>query len=142
MGDINVHLAQRFIQMLPGDVALWQRFLVQHGEYYDRFDYNIHVGEGVPLDPSWPENIRVAAKSLTTKRIDAVGYRGSEVWIFEVKPDAGLGALGQLLAYEALWIREGRLPVPTHLAIITDRLNPDEEYLFKLHGIRTFIVIP
>ena len=142
MSKIDTFLAQRFIQMMPGDVPLWQRYIVQHGEYFDRFEYNRHVGEGVELDPSWPPNIVKAALALTQKRIDAVGYRGPEVWIFEVKPDAGLSALGQVLAYRTLWNRDPANPKVTYLAIITDRLNPDEAFLFDTYGVRVYIVTP
>jgi len=128
--------------MMPGDVPLWQRFLTQHGEYFDSFDYDRHVGQGVDIDPAWPEEIVRAALALTQKRIDAVGYKGPEVWLFEVKPDAGLSALGQLLSYKALWERDPVNPKVTYLAIITDRLNPDEQFLFESHGIRTYIVTP
>ncbi len=139
---IDVFLAQRFTHMLPGDIALWQRFLVKHGEYYERFEYDRHVGQGVPIDPAWPPEIARAALALTQKRIDAVGFHGDETWIFEVKPDAGLGAVGQLVSYKALWIRDFGAPAKLYLAIVTDRLNPDEQYLFSTYDIRIFIVTP
>jgi hypothetical protein len=139
---VAVFLSQRFTQMMAGDVPLWQRFLTEHGEYFDRFEYNAHVGEGVPLDPSWPPNIIKAAQALTTKRIDAVGYRGFETWLFEVKPDAGLSALGQLLAYRVLWERDVTRPGVNYLAIITDRMNPDEKLLFDTYGIKIYVVTP
>jgi hypothetical protein len=142
MSKVDTFLAQKFTHLLPGEVSLWQRYLAQHGEYFDRFEYDIHVGQGVPLDPAWPPEIIRAALALTQKRIDVVGYAGSEVWIFEIKPDAGLSALGQLLAYKMLWERDRGVPSRMYLAIVTDRLNPDEEYLFSSHGIRTYIVVP
>jgi len=142
MTKVEAFLAERFTHMMPGDVPLWQRFLVQHGEYFDRFEYDVHVGRGVELDPAWPEEIARAALALTQKRIDAMGYRGGEVWLFEVKPDAGLSALGQLLAYKILWEKENKARPINYLAIITDRLNPDEKYLFEVNGIRIYIVTP
>ena len=142
MSKVDVFLTERFTHMMPGDVPLWQRFLAQHGEYFDRFEYDVHVGQGVDISPAWPEEIVRVALALTRKRIDAVGYRGSEVWLFEVKPDAGLSALGQILAYKALWERGRGKAASMYLAIVTDRVNPDEAYLFDTHGIRVYIVTP
>lgn len=142
MTKVDLFLAERFVHMLSGDVSLWQRFLTQHGEYFDRFEYDVHVGQGVALDPAWPEEIIRVALALTRKRIDAVGYREDEVWLFEVKPDAGLSALGQILAYKALWERGRGTPARMYLAIVTDRLNPDETYLFDNFNVRVFIVTP
>jgi len=142
MPKVEQHLQQRFTHMLPGDRVLWQRFLIRHGEYYDRFEYDVHLGEGVPISAAWPEWVQRAAKALTRKRVDVVGYRADEVWIFEVKPDAGLSAVGQLLGYKALWTKERGEPGRLYLAVVTDRLNPDEEFLFEHYGIRTYVVVP
>lgn len=126
--------------MLPGDVALWDRFLSKHGQYFDRFDYDVHVGIGVRA-PGGLETAQVQAiSSLTQKRIDAVGYRDDEVWIFEVKPDAGLSALGQLVGYRWLWQREREVPGRLYTAVVTDNVNEDEKFLFAREGIRVYIV--
>lgn len=130
----------KFPHMLPGDVSLWLRFLSRYGKYFSRFIYDLHVGEGIPVDPAWPPNIIAAAHALTKKRIDAVGYNNKEVWIFEVKPDAGLSALGQLLGYRDLYLKDYPLTTKLILAIVTDILNPDEKYLFDTHGIRIYLV--
>jgi hypothetical protein len=44
----------------------------------------------------WLADFSERALSL---RIDVVAEKAGEVWIIEVKPNAGLGALGQLMAY-------------------------------------------
>lgn len=132
----------KYAHMFGKDLELWERFMDRHGEYYERFEYDVHLGRGVPIDPTWAPEIRRAARILTQKRVDAVGYRKREVWLFEIKPDAGLSAIGQLLSYKALWIRDRGEPPKLYLAVVTDRLNPDEEYLFKEYDIRTYVVVP
>jgi len=126
--------------MFGYQTELCELFLAKYGEYFERFEYDVHLGEGVPLKHIYPPEIVRAAKILTQKRVDVVGYRGEEVWIIEVKPDAGLSALGQLLGYRALWIRDRGEPAKLELAVVTDILNPDEEYLFEYYDIRTYIV--
>ena len=140
MENNTSHLKVKYPHMLKNDVSLWESFLKLYGDYFDVFDYDVHLGEGNPVKlPALP-NIVSATKSLTQKRIDAVGYRNDEVWIFEVKPDAGLSALGQLIGYRDLWIRERGRPDIFYQAIVTDFLGVDDKYLFELHGIKTYTV--
>ena len=134
------HLRFRYPHMLPRDKFLWDRFLGIHGKYFDRFDYDIHVGEGIGKIYGYPENIQRMAKLLTQKRIDAVGYHGDEVWVFEIKPHAGLSALGQVTAYEALWNKQFPDQKVYRKAIVTDFVDQDIRYMCQLHNIRLFEV--
>jgi hypothetical protein len=73
-------------------------------------------------------------------RIDAIGYRADEIWILEVKPDAGASAVGQLLTYKTLYLDEYPAPNKLYLAVITNQLRHDMERVFTEHGIRWFVV--
>jgi hypothetical protein len=130
----------RYKHLFGSDLLLWEKFLERHGEHFDRFEYDIRLGQGVPIKEEWPKEIAYAASMLTRKRVDVVGYRDEEVWIFEIKPDASLSALGQLLAYEALWIKERGRPPILYKAVVTDRLGLDEEFLFDHFGIKTYVI--
>ena len=130
----------RYPHMLPGDRAVWDRYIEQHGEYFEGFDYDVHVGEGVGEISGYPDAIKKAALVLTQKRIDAVGYRGNEVWVIEIKPHAGLSAIGQVLAYEALYNIEHEDRPVTYKAIVTDRTNADMRTLCGTMGIRLYEV--
>lgn len=126
--------------MLPIEVELWGRFLLGHGGEWVRFEYDLHVGEGIPVSPEWPENIKAMAYAVTAKRIDAVGFRPGEVTIFEVKPDAGLAAIGQLISYRELYVRQFAPPERIGLAVVTDNITPDEEYVYEKQGIEIYLV--
>lgn len=136
----NNHLQPKYLHMLPGDVFLWEKFLEKYGEYYNQFEYDIHVGRADKAVGPQPEEIRKVAEAVLLKRIDAVGYHEEEVWIFEVKPDAGLSALGQLLGYKALWVRDRGLPVKLRVAVISDYVSSDDRYLFEHYEVRVFLV--
>ena len=93
------HKPKIMFHMLPRDIAIWRRFLLQHEEEFTEFRYDVHVGPKLRLeDPnaSWIGDFSERALSL---RIDVVGFKAEEVWVIEVKPNAGLSALGQLMAY-------------------------------------------
>lgn len=134
------HLSYRYKHMLPRDVRLWERFLEQYGEYFDRFDYDIRVGVGVGDIYGYDEMTALIAKALTQKRIDAVGFRSGEIWLFEIKPKAGLSAIGQVLAYKTLYENQYGKGSVYRIAIITDRTDIDEYTVCQEHNIRVYEV--
>ena len=130
----------KYPHMLPNELRIWDRFIQVMGDRWERFEYDVHVGEGVDPGPGYPEKWRKLAIMLTQKRIDAVGYAEDGIWIFEVKPDAGLSALGQLLGYKVLFERDRKPSEPIHLAVVTNRVFPDEKFIFDSYGVRVFVV--
>ena len=127
--------APKYKHMSPYECLLWDEYLYRFQDFYDRFEYDVHVGEGSTLPGVTTPEFLAAGKLLTQKRIDAVGYRPGEIWIYEVKPDAGLSALGQLLAYRDLYTRQFLPGESIHLALVTDHLSPDDEFLLNKNNI-------
>ena len=79
---ISKHHRFRYKHMLPRDKEIWDRFLEQHGDYFDRFDYDIRVGKGIGDIVGVSDLTRKIAVSLTQKRIDATGYKSQEIWVW------------------------------------------------------------
>lgn len=121
--------------MLALDAELFTLFLLKHGTEYLRFDYDLPVGSGIDPGPDLPVYLRDDFIHLTRKKIDAVGYTSSGVDIIEVKPRAGLTALGQLIAYRDLF----KLSYPQFailkLILITTQINADEILVYEKNGI-------
>jgi len=125
--------------MSPYESVLWDQYLFKFRDYFEGFEYDVRVGEG-QISPGVTNPVYVeAGMKLTQKRIDAVGKRTGEVWIYEVKANAGLSALGQLIAYRDLYVRQFVPQATMTLAIVTDFMNRDEEFLFVKQGIRIFL---
>jgi hypothetical protein len=133
-------LKQRLIHMLPGDSAIWIRWLQANEQGWTDYEYDVHVGEGVPVTGDYPNWGVALAKLLTQKRIDVMAYRQGVPWIFEIKPQAGLSAYGQLLAYRELYLRDHPEVSRVELAVVTDILNPDERFVYDMAGIKVFVV--
>ena len=89
--------------MKPEDVAAWERFIDTNPGYFETVDYNFALGEGVDVGEEEPESQRRGFQTLTQKKVDVVGYRGTSVFIVEVKPIADMRALGQALVYSHLY---------------------------------------
>ena len=130
----------KYPHMSPMEEEIWDRFLKVHGDYFTRFEYDIHIGESPPPPPGLAEPYLSAMKVLSLLRIDVVGYRKNEVWIFEVKPTAGLSTIGQLIAYKDWWLRQREKPEVLYLAAVTDMLSPNVEYSLKEQGIKYYVV--
>ena len=133
-------MALKYPHMLPADVILWERWLARYEDEYDKYEYDVHIGKVKPIYPTSPVDIMKLAEAVSRKRIDVVASIGGVRVIIEVKPYAGLSALGQLLGYEILYRREYPGPYTLRLGVVTDRLDEDMEVLFDHYNIHVWVV--
>lgn len=126
--------------MLPRDVAVWDRFLDAHGFEYVGFRYDVHVGGEVVKQSAWTDKIFYMASWLAAKRIDAVGYKAGETTIFEVKPEAGVTAVGQLVTYKMLFIEKYRPIGLLTCALVCANATIDETHVLEAQGFKVFVV--
>lgn len=119
---------------------IWQRFLDGYGDSYSGFYYNVKIGEDRNLGADLDDVMRKMINDLALKRIDVVGKRGSTFDIIEVRRHAGPGSLGQLLAYETLWITYNPGARPYTLTIVTDYMDVDTQLAVRDRGASVFVV--
>jgi len=87
--------------------------------------YDVHVGSMVKgdwADDSIPARVALA---VTRKRIDVVALVDGVYWIIEVKPIAMHFAIGQVLVYENLFVKEYEPELETWPVIVCDRVDED-----------------
>mgnify|MGYP001562809153 CR=1 FL=1 len=125
--------------MSPSDIPLWQEFLRLHGKEYTAFEYDVPVGDGIPPPEDIPDFAKKDWIALTKKRIDVVGFKANDVEIFEIKPRAGLTALGQLLGYWTLYKKTHGNSFHISLTLITSMLTPDERLNYDRYNIKTYV---
>lgn len=101
-----MHEQKRYPHLLDQDAPVLTAFLLQHGHDYRQVDFDVRIGTGRDPGPDYDEYIRKMALDLSRRRIDALGTGPRGTDIIEVTSDAGMTALGQLIAYRTLWIRE------------------------------------
>lgn len=125
----------RFPHLLPGEVAVWRRFLVVHEREWETFEYDVHVGQG-SLPQADPANRFQGNYSwLTKKRIDVVGWNGRKATIFEVRARASLPLMGQLIGYKALWMRDNPDAEPPDLMMVCSECPPDDRAVMADQGV-------
>jgi len=126
---------RKYPHMMPNDILIWERFLTQFPVRFDGFDYDIRVGKGrIPAEtePQWKIDLALA---LTRFRIDAIGWNDGKPTIIEVKPYAGLSALGQLLGYLYFWNKEHMDNRTSRLLCVTDKSTEDVRFLFGYYNV-------
>lgn len=126
--------------MSAEESIIWGKFLSKFSQNFQRFDYDLRVGQGIIPDNSIPENYRQDYIQLTQKRIDAVGYIGSSCVIFEVKVRANLGAIGQLIGYRDLFLSSFPQYAVQGLHLVCSIIDPDELKVFSNTQILVDIV--
>lgn len=93
----------RFPAMPLREILIWKNWLAKNPVRFDRYEYNVRLGDGVDPGPSYDSASRRAWILNTQKRADVVAVKGSLVTIIEVEENPGLTAFGQLNGYAALW---------------------------------------
>lgn len=81
------------------ETAVAKAYLTAHVEDFDRVEFNVGMGPGLDLGPSFPPYVQAAATASTKPRADMILYRGHTATIVEVKDRINPGALGQVLTY-------------------------------------------
>lgn len=138
-GRFPSQILYKYPRMSPRDTIIWRKFLQAHQSNYNRFDYDFPVGPGEDPGAIVEEKFRKDFIDLTRKRIDAVGYNGNAVTLFEVKPRAGTQALGQLLTYGKLFTAEYSQFSPVTLAVVCEFINTDERAIYQGYNINIYV---
>lgn len=121
--------------MLAEDTAVWSKYLASPVYRIKEVWYDVHVG--LPVEGLAPDDALGAriARGITRKRIDVVARVGSGLWVIEIKPVAGMVALGQVLSYTRLFIEEFRPIEEVRGVIVCDSVDADLLDEFEAMGV-------
>lgn len=133
-------MAERFPHMYGAESEIWRRWLKKYRRTNERYEYDVHVGRLWPEHEVIPEKWRRGAASVYQKRIDVVGFRPDTITIYEVKPHAGLGALGQILGYLSLYEEDFAPSQELRGAIVTELVDPNISRILEDHGIDLYVM--
>lgn len=126
--------------LMPEEIPIWERYLAKFDPDYDHLDYDVKVGTPVPLADNVPNNIREMSDTLTTKRIDVVGWRMGKPQVIEIKSVVGMKALGQAITYPILLGELLSLREPPSVLVIGETAVPDMERIFKMAEIELVMI--
>lgn len=121
--------------MLAEDTEVWSKYLADPVHPIKEVWYDVHVGKPVQgLRADDELGMRIAA-GITRKRIDVVARVGGGFWVIELKPFAGMVALGQILSYTRLFIEEYRPEESVLSVIVCNAVDDDLVDEFEAVGV-------
>ena len=120
-------LHPRYPHLLPEDARVWDRFLLGHPYDSNQYEYDVQVGRGRPYPGAATPAIHKMALDLSRRRIDVVGHTPTCTRIYEVTRQAGLTAIGQLIAYPILYAKTYNPPGPCVPVLVCEELQSDIE---------------
>lgn len=127
--------------MAPADIRLFASFVLSDkGRTYFRWQFDERLGPATDPGPAYSPEVREAARALSRIRVDAVGWDGTGPTVMEVKPEAKLGALGQIAAYRFFFCRDKG--IGCRAAIISDFFPPYTKEFAEHFDIETYLVRP
>jgi hypothetical protein len=123
------------------DAAIWERFVDLYGGNWLDVAYDVALGGFVLAADLGTEAERLGWQYSTALKIDAVLRRSEDVWVCEVKPSAGVSAIGGALSYVTLAEDDPFDRRPLMPAIITDHASGDIKRVAEKLGV-TIIEVP
>jgi hypothetical protein len=117
--------ARTYPHMAKHDARIWERFITAYTGLFDKASYDIALGGTQIRDPNATAAERFMWQQNTAKRIDAVVRSQDEIWLCEVRPHAGLDAVGAVLGYTYLSELDKWNDLPLIPTLVTDRCDQD-----------------
>lgn len=114
----------KFPGLLPEETLVLRAWLALHQSEYDRFDYNMRIGQGIDPGPAYSESMRKQNIENTQLRIDAVAYKGNQPTIIEVKRRATPSNIGQLLVYDSVWRQQFPASPAPKMLLVCNTFSP------------------
>lgn len=118
-----------FPHMSKHDTTIWERFLDNYQGTFTHAAYDIALAGSVPTDPAATNAERDMWAYATAKKIDAAVRNADELWLCEVRPGAGLAAVGSVLGYALLSDLDKWTDLPIVMTIVTDVMDDATKYV-------------
>ena len=126
--------------MLSQDHECWYRFLDIYGRLFKSLYYDCWVG-GPWLTPEEEKDpLMRGYRANTAKRIDALAELEDCIWIMEVATYPGHRSLGQLFAYQTLWLEDPKIPKMEELVLVCGGIDTDIAITAAKFGVRIYRV--
>jgi len=124
--------------MMVEDTEVWTKFLKSEFVKIKEVWYDVRVGMQVLVGDGSDDVVNRISAGLTRKRIDVVAAVGGGIWVVEVKPYANMYAVGQVMTYVRLFVKEYISPGTVIPVIICDEF--DEDLIDELDELGVFVL--
>ena len=124
----------------PEEQRLWKRYRRKIGlPDGTQTMFNVRLGDGIPAPDEQDPALRRDWKALTQRRADVILiFPTGRIALYEIKPRASLGAIGQLQAYARLISAELGREV-TRKLLLCGQSDPETTKLIEAEGIEVLL---
>lgn len=134
----------KYAHMWLKDYATWTAFLRSERCRFEEVWYDVHVGRLMGVPRGSTAYLQRVAEGVSLKRIDVVGRIGRDLYIIEVKPEANMKGIGQVVTYRELFVKEfevegavrGMMVATTCDCDILDVAEKEDVEIIALQGVR------
>lgn len=122
------------------EAPIWDRFVKANPSFADEADYDVTCGSVDKLPPNTPQYLKDDWNYLRAWKIDVVAMKNGIHYIIEVRPHAGLNAIGEIICKASMYQLE-HLELPeVEPMLITDFERPDIRNLCAARDIGYIVV--
>jgi hypothetical protein len=122
------------------DAPVWDRFLELYADRWSAFAYDVALGGLALPSVGASEAERLGWQYSTALKVDACGLAADAVWLFEVRPEATVSALGAVLTYTLVAERDTVFAEPLLSAVVCESMQADVKWCCDRLGVRVFYV--
>ena len=126
--------------MLQPDIPIWREFQARYSAFWSALYMDCKLGGPYYTPEQLADPMIKMWRDVLVKRADAIAELEDEVWIIEVSADPGLRAIGQLLTYQTLWIRDPPIQKPEKLVLVCHTIETDLLDAAGMRSLQVYIV--
>ena len=129
----------KYPHMSPEDEKIWERFIDQNPDAYERVAYDFAIGGGAEFDTTVNPVTGAHVGRLYQRRIDVLAQAAGTTFVIELKPRASTSAIGQVAGYAKIIARDLPDAGHVHAIILTDALLTEMDWLAKDQNVAILI---
>lgn len=130
----------KYPHLSEAEATIWHRFITKYPDYFDQCWYDVELGLPRGYDPERPAEYQKHHLYLGGYKIDVLGQKGDRLCIVEVKKQATTKALGEIWAYEFLYLKEHPEVKEVDLLILTDEEMPHMREICDPDEVKLIVV--
>lgn len=124
----------------PRDIEIWERFISAFPTAYEKCQYDFGVGELPAFIKEASSKEGQAMQELYRLKIDVLGYTPTHIDLIELKPEAGMSAVGQVLGYLQIYKDEQKPTLPVLPTIVTNTEKLNMRAFCESMGVKLVVV--
>ena len=135
-------IRSHFPERTPRESSIIRDWMNARGRDYDRIAFSVRIGQGLEPNPEHIPAIRDMTRYNSRMRIDVLAWIGAQPEIIEVKERVLASVLGQLLAYQQLFMEENPDARPPRLTAIGRYSTADTMRVLEANGVTVYLYDP